>query len=66
MHLNHMQKRHQRVALRAIGALTLLALVSVSTGCRALRARGMENRLDRLENRVTALEAQAQATAGRN
>ena len=49
---------------RLVTGLLLLGVVSTSTGCRALRARALEERLDALEHRVTVLETLQEARPG--
>jgi len=52
----------QRLALPLRRSLLVLAVAGLflASGCRAVRARKLEDRLDHLENRVTALETQVQ------
>lgn len=52
-----MKHRIASGAKRGLGGLLVLSLLFSATGCRMARARNLEDRIDRLENRVTALEA---------
>lgn len=56
-----MSDRTIAIVQRALGSLLLLFAVVSSTGCRAMRAQKLDERLDRLENRVTALEVKLEA-----